>query len=81
MSFIPRNELSESTDPCQSEKDFTFSHLRGQKPILLFKRGDIIGGHTIDLNNLFPLIFPYGWGGPEERRATKISKSAILRHY
>ena len=81
MTFAPRNEPSELTGPYKNEKDFIFSHLKGQKPTLLFRRGDILGGHTIDLIELFPLIFPFGWGGPEERRATKISKSAVLRHY
>ena len=60
MSFVPRNKPSESTGPYQSEKYFIFSHLRGQKPTLLFKRSDIIGEHTIGLVNLFPLNFPYG---------------------
>ena len=55
--------------------------MRGKKPTLLFRRGDYIGGHTIDLIDLFPLNFPFGWGGPKEKRATKVSKSAVLRHY
>ena len=81
MTFAPRNEPSESTGPCKSEEEFIFSHLKGQKPTLLFRRGDYIGGHKISLIDLFPLNFPFGWGGPEERRATKISKSAVLQHY
>ena len=57
------------------------SYLSGKKPTLLFRNGDIINGHELTLIDLFPLVFPYGWGGPEENRATKISKSATLRHY
>ena len=34
-----------------------------------------------DLIELFPLIFPYGWGGPDAKRSTKVSKSAVLHHY
>ena len=81
MTFAPRNEPSESTGPYKSQEEFVFSHLRGKKPSLLFRRGDYIGGHTIDPIDLFPLNFPFGWGGPEEKRATKISKSAVLQHY
>ena len=81
MTFAPSHEPSESTGPFKSEQDFIFSHLKGQKPTLLFRRGDIVGGHSIDLVDLFPLIFPFGWGGPDEKRSTRISKSAVLRHY
>ncbi len=35
----------------------------------------------MDLIELFPLIFPYGWGGPDAKRSTKVSKSCVLRHY
>ena len=45
------------------------------------RNGDYIGSHKIKLIEIFPLAFPYGWGGPDEKRATKISKAAILRHY
>ena len=60
MTFAPRNEPSESTGPYKSQEEFIFSHLRGEKPTLLFRRGDYIGGHNISLIDLFPLIFPFG---------------------
>ena len=81
LSYSSRNEPSESTGPFKSEKDFIFSHIKGQKPTLLFRCGDIVGGHTIDIIDLFPLVFPFGRGGLYEKRATKLSKSAILKHY
>ena len=81
MTFAPRSEPSESTGPFKSEEDFIFHHIKGQKPTLLFRSGDIVRSHTIDLVDLFPLIFPYGWGGPDERRGTKVGKSAVLKHY
>ena len=81
MTYVSRNQLSESTGPCKGEEEFVFSHLKGEKPTLLFRRGDIVGSHSLDLIDLFPLIFPYGWGGPSEKRATKVAKSAVLRHY
>ena len=81
MTYAPRHEPSASTGPYQSEKQFIFSYLQQQKPTLLFRCGDHISGHHIDLIDLFPLTFPYGWGGPNQERATRVSKSAILRHY
>ena len=73
-TYSSRNEPSESTGPFKSEKDFIFSHIQGQKPTLLFRRGDIVGSHTIDLVDMFPLIFPFGRGGLNERRATNYQR-------
>ena len=75
MTFASRNEPSESTGPFHSEKDFVFSHMKGQKPTLLFRSGDIVGHHTIDLVDLFPLSFPYGWGGPDEKGAIELERA------
>ena len=74
LSFSPRNEPSESTGPFKSEKDFIFSHIKGQKPALVFRSGDIVGGHTIDLIDMFPMIFPFGRGGLYEMRTTKYQR-------
>ena len=54
--------------------------MKGHKPTLLFKRGDCVGGHKVNLIDIFPLIFPYGWDGPDVKRATKVFKSGILCH-
>ena len=35
----------------------------------------------MNLIDIFPLIFPYGWGGPDQKRGTKVSKSGVSRHY
>lgn len=52
-----------------------------QEPTLLLKRGDYIGRHNSNLIDPCPFMFPYGWGGPDQKRATQISKSGVLRHY
>ena len=71
MIYAPRNEPSETSGPCKSEEEFISYHLKGENPRLLFRRGDIVGGHTIDLIDLFPLIIPFGWGEPNEKSTTK----------
>ena len=81
FTFAPTNEPSQETGPFQTQNDFIFSYLSGKKPTLLFKNGDYIGGHQVKLIDLFPLIFPYGYGGPDQRRATSVSKTCALRHY
>ena len=40
-----------------------------------------MGGHKGNLIDLFPIVFPYGFGGPDEIRATLVSPTAVLRHY
>ena len=42
MTFAPRHKPSECTGPYQNEKEFIFSHMKGEKPTLLFKNGDFI---------------------------------------
>ena len=79
--FAARSDPTESTGPFQSEKDLIFSYLKGEKPTLLFKKGDYVGGHKVNLIDLFPIVFPYGFGGPDEIRATLVSPTAVLRHY
>ena len=79
--FAARSDPTESTGPFQSEKDLIFSYLKGEKPTLLFKNGDYVGGHKVNLIDLFPIVFPYGFGGPDETRATLVSLSVVLRHY
>ena len=81
MTFSARKDPSENTGPFNSEKELILSYLKGKKPTLLFRNGDNIGGHEVKLIDLFPLIFPFGWGGTDEYRATKVSKSEVLRHY
>ena len=74
MTFAPSNEPTEATGPYRNNTEFILSYLgkKGHKPTPLFKRGDCVGGHKVDLIDLFPLIFPYGWGGPDAKRSTKV---------
>ena len=40
-----------------------------------------MSGHKVNLTDIFPIGLPYGFGGPDETRATRLSRSAVLRHY
>ena len=60
MTYAPRNEPSGTSGTYKSEEEFIFSDLKGENPTLLFRRGDIVGEHTIDLIDLFSLIFQFG---------------------
>ena len=81
MSFAARKDPTEESGPFSSQRELILSYLKGQKPTLLLKNGDYLGGHKVNLVDLFPLIFPYGMGGPDEIRSTKVSPSSVLCHY
>ena len=82
MTFASSNEPTGETGPYQSNTEFILSQLdeKGKEPTLLFEKGDNVRGHKVNLIDLFPLIFPYGWGGPDQIRRTKLSKGGVLRH-
>ena len=80
-SFAAPYEPTETTGAFSDENQFIFSVLKGKKPTLLFRNGDFVNGHKIKLIELFPLNFPYGWGGPDERRLTHVSEQEVLCHY
>ena len=83
MTFAPSNEPTKATGPHQNKTEFIILNIgkKGHIPTLLFKRGDCVGGHKVNLIDLFLLIFLYRWGGPDAKRSTKVSKSSVLRHY
>ena len=69
-TFTSSGEPTESSGASSNEMQFVTSYLRGEKPTLIFKSGDTINGHTLKLIDMFPLNFPFGWGGPDEKRCT-----------
>ena len=81
MTYASATEPTQTTGAYQNESEFVFSILQGKKPTLLFRNGDFINGHKIKLVDLFPLNFPFGWGGPDEKRVTRVSEHEVLRHY
>ena len=68
MTFASSAEPTETTGAFQNESQFVFSILKGKKPTLLFRNGDFMNGYKINLIDLFPLNFPFGWGGPNKKR-------------
>lgn len=81
MTFASSTEPTETTGAFQNESQFVFSILKGKKPTLLFRNGDFVNGHKINLIELFPINFPFGWGGPNEIRLTNVSEHEVLCHY
>ena len=80
FSYSPANEAQESTGNYNNEADFISSEIKGQKPTLLFKKGNQVFNHLIKMEELFATKFPFGRGGLHETRHTKVSDIACLRH-
>ena len=57
------------------------SQIKRENPTMLFCRGERTLDYLIKLEQLFATKFPFGRGGLNEKRATKVSKSECLRHY
>ena len=79
--FAAQRDPNEASSSFQSQEELKLSHLKGEKPTLLLKKGDYVGGHKVNIVDLFPLIFPYGMGGPDEARETLVLPSSVLCHY
>jgi len=65
----------------KSQEAFATAMLNGTTPTLLFHGGEFVKGHKIPMHSMFPIQFPFGLGGLEMKRPTKISEEECLRHY
>ena len=61
--------------------DFITSEIKGHKPTLLFSKGNRIMDHLLKLEEVFATKFPFGRGGLNENRSTKVSKGECIWHY
>ena len=77
MISAATGEPTENAGTYGTEREFIISILMGRRPTMIFRNN----GQKIKLIDLFPLHFPYGWGGPDERRNTGVSQIEILQHY
>ena len=66
----------------QNDKDFVSSILSSKEPTLLFRGGDRVFDRDVEIEDIFPVQFPFGIGGVHmKNRPTQISKADILQHY
>ena len=81
--FAARGQPTESTGPFVNQDEFVFSKIMDEQPdfTLLFKYGARLQSHLVKLEDIFPVIFPFGRGGLNEKRGNKVKKSDMLRHY
>ena len=64
-------------------EDFVKAMLESTAPTLLMYGGSYLKGHEVNLEDAFPIQFPFGTGGPNlgKKRKVEVSNEACLRHY
>jgi len=80
-TFTTSNDPTENMGTNSSPEQFTLSMMNRSSPLLLVRGGNYINAQELKLENVFPIQFPFGLGGPTQRRPTAVSKEAALQHY
>lgn len=65
----------------QSTKEFASALLKNHSPQLFIYGGDRVRPHEADLEDILPLAFPFGTGGPKFKRRVKVSVDQCIRCY
>ena len=81
FTFTSSSDPTENTGVYRNQTDFTMAVLNGEPPSLIVHGGEYVNGSKLRLELIFPLQFPFGFGGPTMKRPTQISQLAILQHY
>mmetsp|Transcript_8806 Transcript_8806/g.14245 ORF Transcript_8806/g.14245 Transcript_8806/m.14245 type:complete len:508 (-) Transcript_8806:717-2240(-) len=80
-TFTTSNDPSKNMGTNRSPQEFTLSMMNRSSPLLLVRGGNYTNAKELMLENVFPIQFPFGLGGPTQRRPTVISKEVALQHY
>jgi len=81
--YFPTNgEPTSNTGTFHSEDEFLRQYLAGKQPTLIFGSDKYAKDYELSLPDVFPLHFPFGFGGVRDRsRQAKVSDIECLRHY
>jgi hypothetical protein len=81
--FPSGHEPNEDCATFETQAEFAKSMLNGTTPTLLFHPGNYECDRDIPIENMFPLVFPYGIGGFEMKkgRRNKLSIESLIDHY
>ena len=79
---------SEAQNPTQDNsvfdntEDFVEAMLTSTAPTMLMYGGNYLRGHEINLEDMFPIQFPFGSGGPTlgKKRKVDVSNEACIRY-
>ena len=81
--FPSANEPDSQTANNSTQQEFARSMMDGTSPTLLFMPGDYENERNVPIENIFPLVYPYGTGGlkMKNNRRNKISMESMIEHY
>ena len=80
--FFPSlGEPNSENGAFDDEAAFASALMKGSTPTLLFHPGSYNFQRDMPLTHLFPLQFPFGYGGIKENRPNKVSELECLKHY
>lgn len=80
--FPSANEPTDDTGVFKSQEAFATAMLKGTTPTILFHGGNFAtNSHNIPLHTMFPIQFPFGFGGLDMKRPTRVSHEECIKHY
>lgn len=79
--FSSAHTPSNSTSVFQSTRQFATALLKNHSPQLFVYGGNRKRPHEADLEDILPLVFPFGTGGPKFKRRTSVSVEECIRCY
>ncbi len=81
--FPSAHQPNSQTANCHTQQEFARSMMNGTAPTLLFLPGDYENERNTPIENIFPLVFPYGTGGfrMKHGRRNRMSMEATMEHY
>eukprot|EP00956_Cyclotella_meneghiniana_P042090 scaffold248352_cov76-Cyclotella_meneghiniana.AAC.1 len=80
-AFSSAQDPIEESSVFKTSKKFACAMVKQSNPILMLYRGNYAKEHEVDIEAVLPFAFPYGIGGLNQKRRTKISKEKIIKAY
>ena len=82
FTFTSSNDPTENSGVFPNSAEFASALMNQSSPLLLVRGGGYVNASKeLKLENVFPIQFPFGLGGPKQKRPTRISQQACLQHY
>ena len=79
--FSSAQDPTEDNSVFGSSEQFSVAMMKGTDPTLLTYGGKYANMRELRVEDIMPLTFPSGLGGPTMKRRVKVSKEACLRKY
>lgn len=78
---FPSNSPKEDTGTFGTNKEFTLAMLKGTAPTMIVSGGNHVNIRDIKLEDVCPIQFPFGLGGPSMKRRNPVSATGCYQHY